>query len=194
MKAVLAVLVLTAAASLPAHGQMLGEYLVTDYGAKGNNAFDNVPIINGLIARFGLSGGTIIIPPGDFRVNSPIVISNNYVTIHGVNYGQRSNVDPTPPGVFRPVGGSKIILGTGVQYGIAVNDTGPKTLGLTIKGLNISGSDGSVYQIRIFVNHSNQLSSRATMSGFSGRRGVDVVTRYSPRPEMPVAIPTTLST
>jgi hypothetical protein len=75
-----------------------------------------------------------------------------------------------------------------------VNDTGPKTLGLTIKDLNISGSDGSVYQIGIFVNHSNQLSSRATTSGFSGRRGVDVVTRYSPRPEMPVAIPTTLST
>src|SRR5437016_2973129 len=129
MEAVLAVLVLTAAASLPAHGQMQGEYLVTDYGAKGNNAFDNAPIINGLIAKFGSSGGTIVIPPGDFRVNSSIIVSNNYVTIRGVNYGQRSNVDPTPPGVFGPSGGSKIILGAKVPYGIVVSNSGPVLLG-----------------------------------------------------------------
>src|SRR5438128_1767171 len=104
MKVGFAVLVLTAAVGLSARAQMQGEYLVTDYGAKGDNAFDNAPIINSLIAKFGSSGGTIIIPPGDFRVNSPIVISNNYVTIRGVNYGQRSNVDPTPPGVFGPAG------------------------------------------------------------------------------------------
>jgi len=156
MKVGFAVLVLTAAVGFSAHGQMQGEYLVTDYGAKGDNAFDNAPIINGLIAKFGASGGTIIIPPGDFRVNAPIVVSNNYVTIRGVNDGQRSNVDPTPPGVFGPAGGSKIILGAKVPYGIVVSNSGPVLSGLTIKDLNISGSDGSLFQVGISIQRSNQ--------------------------------------
>src|SRR5439155_14091119 len=88
MKVGLAVLVLTAVARL-ACAQMQGEYLITDYGAKGDNSFDNAPVINSVIAKFGSSGGTILIPAGDFRINSPIVVTNkNNVTIRGVNYGQ----------------------------------------------------------------------------------------------------------
>lgn len=41
-----------------------GEFLVTDHGAKGDNAFDNAPVINALIAKFGASGGTNILGSG----------------------------------------------------------------------------------------------------------------------------------
>ena len=152
---------------------MQGEYLITDYGAKGDNAFDNAPVINNLIAKFGSSGGSIVIPVGDFRINSPIVISNkNCVTIRGVNYGQRSNVDPAPPGVFGPAGGSKIILGAGVQYGIWAPDSGPQVQGLTIKDVNISASDGAVYQIGVYVNHSNRWTRIADVSFVNLKKGI----------------------
>lgn len=152
---------------------MQGEYLITDYGAKGDNAFDNAPVINSLIAKFGSSGGTILIPAGDFRINSPIVVTNkNNVTIRGVNYGQRSNIDPIPPGIFGPAGGSKIILGAGVQYGIAVYDTGPQTQGLTIKDLNFTASDGAVYQIGVFINHSNRWTRITGVSCVNLKKGI----------------------
>src|SRR5207247_5740635 len=129
-------------------------------------------VINSLIAKFGSSGGTIIIPAGDFRINSPIVVTNrNFVTIRGINFGQRSNVDPTPAGVFAPAGGSKIILGAGVTNGIAVYDTGPQTQGLTIKDLNISASDGVVYQIGIFINHSNRWTRISDVSCINLKKG-----------------------
>jgi parallel beta-helix repeat protein len=149
-----------------------GEFLITDHGAKGDNAFDNAPIINGLIAKFGASGGTIVIPEGDFRINSPVVVDRNFVTIRGVSYGQRSNVDPPPGGVFGPAGGSKLILGAGVRHGIAVHDTGPKTLGLTIKDLAVQGSDSGVYQVGVFINHANQWTRIDNLSCVNLKKGV----------------------
>jgi hypothetical protein len=149
-----------------------GEFLITDHGAKGDNSFDNAPVINGLLAKFGAAGGTILIPEGDFRINSPIVITKSYVTIRGVSYGQRSNVDPAPPGVFAPAGGSKLILGAGVQHGIEVNDTGPKILGLTIKDLAVQGSDGAVYQTGIFLNRANQWTRIHDVNCINLRKGI----------------------
>jgi hypothetical protein len=149
-----------------------GEFLITDHGAKGDNAFDNAPIINGLIAKFGGTGGTILIPEGDFRINSPIVVAKSYVTIRGVSYGERSNVDPAPSGVFGPAGGSKIILGAGVQHGIEV-PAGAQTIeGLSIKHLAIAGSDGAVYQTGIFINRSNQWTDLHDVNCINLRKGI----------------------
>ena len=148
-----------------------GEFLITDHGAKGDNAFDNAPVINGLLAKFGAAGGTILIPEGDFRINSPIVITRNYVTIRGVNYGQRSNVDPSS-GLFAPAGGSKLILGAGVLHGIEVPAGAGKIDGLTIKHLAIAGSDGGVYQTGIFVDRSNQWTRIHDVNCINLKKGV----------------------
>ena len=149
-----------------------GEYLITDFGAKGDNVFDNAPIINALIQKFGASGGSILIPAGEFRIGSPIIVDRSYVTIRGVNYGQRSNIDSPPIGIFGPPGGSKIVLGAGVQQGIAVYDTGAKIVGLVIQDLAFQGSDGGAYQTAIFVDRANQWTRIGSVSTINLRKGV----------------------
>ncbi len=148
-----------------------GEYLITDHGAKGDNATDNAPVINALIDGFGPEGGTIVIPAGDFRIQSPVIVKSN-VTIRGVNYGQRSNVDPTPPGVFFPAGGSKLILGAGVADGIRAAASGPVPGGVTIRDLAISGSDGGVPQTGIHLDRANEFTRISGVNCVNLRRGV----------------------
>lgn len=150
-----------------------GEFLITDHGAKGDNVRDNAPVINSLIAKFGASGGTILIPEGDFRINSPVIVNKNHVTIRGVNYGQRSNVDPSS-GVFAPAGGSKLILGAGVLRGIEVPAGGPQIDGLTIKHLAVQGSDGGVFQTGISVERANRWTRIHDVNCINMRKGVYV--------------------
>ena len=122
--------------SVAAHAQVRGEYLITNYGAKGDGSFDNAPIINSLINSLPTYGGSIVIPHGDFRINSNISIpaGKNYVTIRGLGRG------------------SRIILGTGAGAGIDVPSDPVRISGLTIRDLRISGSDWSVYQTGILVS------------------------------------------
>lgn len=149
------------------------EFLITDFGAVGNNAFDNAPVINGLIASLPPEGGVIVIPPGDFRINSVILVNNrNNVTIRGVNYGQRSNVDPWPAGVAGPAGGSKIILGAGVLSGITIYGSSADISGLTIRDLAIQGGDGGVQQTGIFVDRANFDTRIMGVSCINLRKGV----------------------
>ena len=148
-----------------------GVYLITDHGAKGDNAFDNAPILNALISGFGPEGGTILVPAGDFRLQSPLVVKNN-VTIRGVNYGQRSHVDPTPPGVFGPAGGSKLILGAGMATGILLPAGSPAATGITIRDLAVSGSDAAVYQTGIDLDRANEFTRISGVNCVSLRKGI----------------------
>ena len=148
-----------------------GVYLITDHGAKGDNAFDNSPILNALISGFGPEGGTILVPVGDFRLQSPVVVKN-HVTIRGVNYGQRSHVDPTPPGVFGPAGGSKLILGAGVAAGLLLPAGGPAATGITIRDLAISGSDSAVPQVGIDLDRANEFTRISGVNCVSLRTGI----------------------
>src|SRR2546426_900979 len=102
MKRILALLAVAVLVAPTARAQVRGEYLITNYGAKGDGSFDNAPIINGLINQLPNYGGSIVIPHGDFRINSNISIpaGKNYVTIRGLGRG------------------SRIILGTGAGAGI----------------------------------------------------------------------------
>jgi hypothetical protein len=172
LKAITLTLLLTSLACMPARAQVRGEFLITDHGARGDNHFDNGPVINGLIAKFGPAGGTIIVPAGDFRINSPIVINSDNITIRGVNYGQRSFIDPTPPGIFGPAGGSKIILGAGVEHGIAVFGAENPVSGLTIRDLAVQGSDGAVYQIGIFVDRPNRRTLISNVNCIALRKAI----------------------
>ncbi|GAA4326758.1 hypothetical protein GCM10023149_29770 [Mucilaginibacter gynuensis] len=124
--------------------QKLPEYVITNYGAKGDGKTDCSVIINNLISRLPASGGTIVIPDGDFLLNSSIIVNRNFVTIRGLNAGLRSNVDVPPSGIIPPGGGSKLLLGTAsIAVSVPalpdVNGRKNRVSGLIIKNLLISG-------------------------------------------------------
>jgi len=125
------------------------EYVITKYGAKGDGVTDCSKIINDLIAGLPASGGTIVIPEGEFFLNSPITVNKNFVTIKGLNPGLRSNVDVTVSGIVsNPGGGSKLILGgssTGIEVPTIPDVNGRKNRisGLSIKNLLITGGSSS---------------------------------------------------
>lgn len=126
----------------------LPEYIITNYGAKGDGKTDCSGIINDLIIKMPASGGTIVIPEGEFLLNNPVVVHRNFITIRGLNPGLRSNVDVASSGVQHPGGGSKLILGN-AAIGIHVpsvpdvNGRKNRISGLVIKNLLISGGQGT---------------------------------------------------
>ena len=124
------------------------EYVITHYGAKGDGSTDCSAIINDLISKLPISGGTIVIPEGDFLLSSPIVVNKNFVTIKGLNPGLRSNVDVPVSSILHPGGGSKLILGA-ASAGIMVPtlpDVGGRKnriSGLVVHNLLITGGSTS---------------------------------------------------
>ena len=88
-----------------------GEYLVTEHGAVGDGRFDNAPVLNRILANLPSSGGTLVLPHGDFRIASPLKITRSFVTLRGLNYGLRSHIDAPVAGISHPGGGSKLLLG-----------------------------------------------------------------------------------
>ena len=124
------------------------EFVITSFGAKGDGKTDCSEVINSLIAKLPASGGTIVIPEGDFLVNKPIKITRNFVTIRGLNPGLRSNVDVPPANLVNTGGGSKLIVGAG-SAGIEVpvlpdvNGRKNRVSGVVIKNLLISGSNAT---------------------------------------------------
>ncbi|WP_279296147.1 glycosyl hydrolase family 28-related protein [Paraflavisolibacter caeni] len=124
------------------------EFIITNFGAKGDGKTDCSSIINDLILKMPAAGGTIVIPEGDFLLNNPIVVSRNFITIQGLNPGLRSNVDIGSSGVQQPGGGSKLLLGN-TAIGIHVpsqpdvNGRKNRISGLVIKNLLISGGQGT---------------------------------------------------
>ncbi len=124
------------------------EYVITNYGAKADGVTDCSKIINDLIASLPASGGTIVIPQGEFFLNSPITVNKNFVTITGLNPGLRSNVDVTVSNLLNPGGGSKLILGgasTAIEVPVLPDVNGRKNRisGLSIKNLLISGGSSA---------------------------------------------------
>jgi hypothetical protein len=124
------------------------EYVITNYGAKGDGKTDCSNIINDLISKMPASGGTIVLPEGEFLLNNPIVVNRNFITIRGLNPGLRSNVDVAGNGVQHPGGGSKLLLGNapiGIYVPVQADVNGRKNRisGLVIKNLLISGGQGT---------------------------------------------------
>jgi len=124
------------------------EYIITHYGAKGDGSTDCSAIVNDLISKLPISGGTIVIPEGDFLLSSPIVVNKNFVTIKGLNPGLRSNVDVPVSTILNPGGGSKLILGA-ASAGIMVptlpdvNGRKNRISGLVVQNLLITGGSTS---------------------------------------------------
>ncbi len=121
------------------------EYVITDYGAKGDGITDCSGVINSIINdKMPASGGTIVIPYGDFLLNNPIVVNRNFVTIKGLNPGLRSGVDVAVNNLVNPGGGSKLIIGsTSIAINVPVladvNGRKNRISGLVVKNLLITG-------------------------------------------------------
>ncbi|KMK52665.1 Inulin fructotransferase [DFA-I-forming] [Fructobacillus sp. EFB-N1] len=134
---------------------------IDNYGAKsGDRNFDNAPIINNLINKLPSNGGTIYIPVGDYWVNTPIIINNNYVHIVGENSGFRSNIDHDPTNSNRPGGGSKLCLTPTNPIGLKLGDSniGDRLSGVVFDNLNIVGAAAigkQVSQTGIYLNRNS---------------------------------------
>ncbi len=106
------------------------------------------------------SGGTIIIPEGDFLIDNPIVIDRNFVTLKGINQGLRSNVDVPLSGLKNPGGGSKLLLGkanSAIEIPVLpdVNGRKNRVSGVNIENLLISGGESSDKGIGINILQDN---------------------------------------
>ena len=124
-------------ASLPAFAQVRGEFLLTNHGGKGDGVFDNAPIINTLIAQLPETGGSIVIPHGDFRISSPIVVRKSFVTLRGLGRG------------------SKLVVGSGVTDGILMPDEATRISGVVVRDFHIAGTDWGLYQTGLKIDRGN---------------------------------------
>ncbi len=136
------------------------QYIITNFGAIGDGQTDCSGIINQLIRNLPPSGGTIIIPEGDFLIDNPIVIDRNFVTLKGINQGLRSNVDVPLSGLKNPGGGSKLLLGkanSAIEIPVLpdVNGRKNRVSGVNIENLLISGGESSDKGIGINILQDN---------------------------------------
>lgn len=56
---------------------------VTDYGLKADGSSDCSDLVNAIISMLPAEGGTIIFPEGTFLIDSPILLTRNFVTLQG---------------------------------------------------------------------------------------------------------------
>lgn len=136
MKSLLTAL-LFLATGLSASAQVRGEFLLTNHGGKGDGVFDNAPLINSLIDQLPNSGGSIVIPHGDFRIGTPVVVRKSFVTIRGLGRG------------------SKLVVGTGVTDGILVPDEPTRISGVVVRDFHIAGTDWGLYQTGLKIDRAN---------------------------------------
>ena len=139
MKKLLLTLSLALSAAIGAHAQVItnGEYLITNNGGNGNGSFDNAAAFNNLINALPASGGSIVVPNGTFLVNSPIIVTKQYVTIRGMGPG------------------SKILVGGNANQGILCPNQSPRLSGFTVRDLQIQGLNWNVYRTGISVDRAN---------------------------------------
>ena len=109
---------------------------ITLAGAVGDGKTDCSEVINKMISELPDNGGTIVIPEGDFVLDSPIVLSKSNVVIKGLNSGFRSNIDVKDTTLVGPGGGSKLIV-RNAESAITLGAEGLS--GLEIRDLMISG-------------------------------------------------------
>ena len=84
---------------------------ITQFGLPTDGSTDCADLINAIIADLPPEGGTILIPEGTFRLDSPIQLTRNFVTLKGVN-------DETVVPVA-DAKGSRLILGN-AEYALSL--------------------------------------------------------------------------
>lgn len=151
-------------------------YVITHYGAIGDGKTDCSGVINKIIQSLPASGGTIVIPEGDFLLDNPINIDRDFVTIKGLNPGLRSNVDVPLANLTNPGGGSKLLVGKAraaieVPNIPDVNNRKKRISGLMIKNILISGGESN-NGIGINILHDNDGIRIENVVGINLQKGI----------------------
>lgn len=124
---------------------------ITQFGLPTDGSTDCADLINAIIADLPPEGGTILIPEGTFRLDSPIQLTRNFVTLKGVN-------DETVVPVT-DAKGSRLILGN-AEYALhvaPVADIGGhknRISGVEVSGLTLVGK-ADHQGTGIYVEHDN---------------------------------------
>ena len=109
---------------------------ITLAGAVGDGETDCSAVINKMIAELPGEGGVIVIPEGDFVLDSPILLTKSNVVIKGLNSGFRSNIDVRDTTLVGPGGGSKLVVRNAASaFAVESKDLS----GIEIRDLMISG-------------------------------------------------------
>ncbi len=112
---------------------------ITQYGLKTDGSSDCSDLINQLIADLPAEGGVILMPEGLFRLDKPIQVTRNFVTLKGVE-GSQLVVNNSEAGILIP-------------HVADVDGKKNRISGVEIHNLYITGQN---YQSTgIFVEHDN---------------------------------------
>jgi len=137
-------------------------YNVKAYGATGNGSTDDTSAINAAIAAAG-AGGTILFPPGSYKVTSQLQLASSYQTLWAYGANLLCNLSSaasciyigTTAGPFygyigNRVYGLQLTAGPNMTGSAAIEDNGTDT---TLK--DIAGGDSSGYKFLHFVQDDN---------------------------------------
>ena len=124
---------------------------ITQFGLPTDGSTDCADLINAIIADLPPEGGTILIPEGTFRLDSPIQLTRNFVTLKGVN----DDVAATAADARE----SRLILGN-AEYALHVapvtdiDGRKNRISGVEVNGLTLVGK-ADHQGTGIFVEHDN---------------------------------------
>lgn len=124
---------------------------ITQFGLSNDGSTDCADLINAIIADLPPEGGTILIPEGTFRLDSPIRLTRNFVTLKGVND------DAVAP--VADAKSSRLVLGN-AEYALHVapvadiNGRKNRISGVEVSGLTLVGK-ANHQGTGIFVEHDN---------------------------------------
>ena len=90
-------------------------------------------------------GARIVVPPGDYFVNTTLVIDRDFISIEGVNYGWRTGTNNA--------GGSRLIVRSAT--GISVPIASQRTRSLVIRNLALDGEAVTNGRVGIDIQNDN---------------------------------------
>ena len=124
---------------------------ITQFGLPTDGSTDCADLINAIIADLPPEGGTILIPEGTFRLDSPIQLTRNFVTLKGVNDEAVTAAADTRE--------SRLVLGN-AEYALHVAPVADidgrknRISGVEVNGLTLVGK-ADHQGTGIFVEHDN---------------------------------------
>lgn len=127
---------------------------ITQFGLPTDGSSDCSDLINAIIADLPPEGGTILIPEGTFRLDNPIQLTRNFVTLKGVN-------DDVVASSSAAIGvrESRLVLGK-AEYALHVAPVADidgrknRISGVEVNGLTLVGK-GDHQGTGIFIEHDN---------------------------------------
>lgn len=120
---------------------------ITQFGLPVDGSTDCADLINAIIADLPPEGGTILIPQGIFRLDSPIKLVRNFVTLKGANSGKAGGQE------------SRLVLGN-AEYALHVAPVADidgrknRISGVEVSGLTLVGK-ADHQGTGIFIEHDN---------------------------------------